>query len=38
VYAGLVRNWNAYVEATEIEGLSYPDYCRFLLDQYVSAR
>jgi len=38
VYAGFVGNWNAYVAATEIESFSYPDFCRFLLDQYGGAR
>jgi Fe-S-cluster containining protein len=37
-YAGFVHNWNAYVAAVETEGFSYPDFCRFLLDQYAAAR
>lgn len=37
-YAGTVRNWNAYVAAAETESFAYPDFCRFLLDQYTAAR
>jgi hypothetical protein len=38
-YAGFVRNWNAYVAAVaEAERFSYPDFCRFLLDQYATVR
>jgi hypothetical protein len=37
-YAGFVRNWNAYVDAAGTESFTYPDFCRFLLDQYAVAR
>jgi Fe-S-cluster containining protein len=37
-YAGFVRNWNAYVDAAGTEQFSYPDFCRFLLDQYAAPR
>jgi Fe-S-cluster containining protein len=37
-YAGFVRNWNAYVAAAGTERFAYPDFCRFLLDQYAAAR
>jgi Fe-S-cluster containining protein len=37
-YAGFVGNWNAYVAAAGTERFDYPDFCRFLLDQYAAAR
>lgn len=37
-YVGFVRTWNAYVTTAEPERFTFPDFCRFLLDQYAAIR